>query len=151
SSYQRDLTSCAEWLAQQAVHQCPEVKKHHIRQYSAFLFRRGLSSSSIHRQLSSTRSLFRYFVHEIHCYNSPADDVRAPTEPQRLPRIPDAETPSGALNRGAQEHVVPLTIRYPAIIELLYSSGLRSSELLTLDICALDRREGVVRVTGKGN
>jgi len=151
SSYQRDLTSCAEWLAQQAVHQWPEVKKHHIRQYSAFLFRRGLSSSSIQRQLSSIRSLFRYLVHEGHCYDNPADGVSAPKKPQRLPRILDAETLNEALNRGAQEHDDPLKIRDQAIIELLYSSGLRLSEVVNLDISALDRREGVVRVTGKGN
>lgn len=151
SSYQRDLLSFSQWLAQQAVPAWSAVKKHHVRQYSAQLFRRGMSSTSIQRQLSSVRSLFRYLIHEGYCHNNPADGVSAPKKAQRLPVTLDAETLSDTLNRGAQEHDDPLKIRDQAIIELLYSSGLRLSEAVNLNLHDLDRRDGVVRVTGKGN
>lgn len=151
SNYQRDLTCASQWLAQQGLTSWLATKKHHVRQYSAHLFRRGMSSASIQRQLSSLRSLFRYLIHEGYCQGNPADGVSAPKKPQRLPATLDAETLNVALNQGAQERDDPLKIRDQAIIELLYSSGLRLSEIVSLNLLDVDRREGVVRVTGKGN
>lgn len=150
-AYGRDLTYFCSWLEEQDATNWQQVKKHHVRLYSAHLFRQNNSSKSIQRQLSSIRSLFRYLIHEGICSDNPADGVSAPKSPQRLPKTIDAESLNEALNTGAQAGDDPLLIRDQAIIELLYSSGLRLSEVVNLDTTAVNLHEGIVRVTGKGN
>lgn len=148
--YGRDLHQFALWLEQEQVAQCEEVKKHHVQQYSASLFRQGKSTRTIQRQLSSIRNLFRFLIHQGECNNNPADGVSAPKHAQRLPKVVDTETLNQALNEGATKQEGPLHQRDQAIMELLYSSGLRLSEVVNLDITELDMQEGMVRVTGKG-
>lgn len=150
-SYQRDLTQFTRWLSQQSITQCTDVHKHHVQQYSAYLFRQQKSTKTIQRQLSSIRNLFRFLIEQKECQNNPADNVRSPRHAQRLPKAVDAETLNQALNQGANEQQDPLHLRDHAIIELLYSSGLRLSEVISLDLTTVNLQEGMVRVTGKGN
>lgn len=149
-SYGRDLRHFVSWLEQAQVTQCADVKKHHVQQYSAYLFRQSKSTKTIQRQLSSIRNLFRFLIHQGECSNNPADGVSAPKHAQRLPRVVDTETLNQALNKGAAKQEGPLQQRDQAIMELLYSSGLRLSEVINLNIAELDMQEGMVRVTGKG-
>lgn len=151
-SYQRDLLSFIQWLEKNNEPvSYTAIQKHHVQQFSAHLFRQGKSTKTIQRHLSSLRSLFRFLVHQGNCRNNPAEDVRAPKHAQRLPEIVDAETLNHALDKGAKTPNTPLDVRDQAIVELLYSSGLRLSELLGLNLGHVDLTEGVVRVTGKGN
>lgn len=150
-SYQRDLIQFASWLDQQAITECAAVQKHHVQQYSAYLFRQQKSTKTIQRQLSSIRNLFRFLIEQRECQHNPADNVRSPKHAQRLPKTVDAETLNQALNQGANQQQHPLQLRDHAIMELLYSSGLRLSEVISLDIPAINLHEGMVRVTGKGN
>lgn len=150
-SYSRDLHQFAVWLEQTQAAQWAEVKKHHVQQYSAHLFRQGKSTKTIQRQLSSIRNFFRFLIHQHECQNNPADGVSAPKHAQRLPKVVDTESLNQALNEGAAKQEGPLQQRDQAIMELLYSSGLRLSEVVNLNIAELDMQAGMVRVTGKGN
>jgi len=103
---------------------------------------------SLARKLSSVRSLYRFLVKEGTAESNPARSVAAPRRPRRLPEVlPEAEV---ALLVEAPASKDPLALRDRAFLELLYSSGLRVSELVSLDVGGVDLAEGLVRVLGKG-
>jgi integrase/recombinase XerC len=111
-------------------------------------YRRGLSARSIQRRLSAARSFFRYLLREKHVKTNPVVSVSAPKSPKRLPGNLDADRMARLLDiRGD----TPVINRDRAMLELLYSSGLRLSELVDLDLGDVDARDATVRVTGKGN
>jgi len=103
---------------------------------------------SLGRKLSSVRSLYRFLVKERIATSNPARSVQAPRTPRPLPEVlPEAEV---AALLEAPEAKEPLALRDRAFLELLYSSGLRVSELVGLDAGGVDLAEGLVRVVGKG-
>ncbi|MEI7705233.1 MAG: tyrosine recombinase XerC [Deltaproteobacteria bacterium] len=104
--------------------------------------------ASLSRKLSSVRTFYRFLVKERLATGNPARAVQAPRRARRLPEVlPEADVAALVEAPGADE---PLLLRDRAFLELLYSSGLRVSELTGLDLDDLDLREGLVRVTGKG-
>jgi integrase/recombinase XerC len=118
-----------------------------IRRVVAAEHARGLSGRSIARMLSAWRGLYRYLAQEGLCRHDPCAGLRAPRSPKRLP---DALSPDQA-HRLLEAHGEDvLRVRDRAMLELLYSSGLRLSELAALDWTMLDLTQGTVRVCGKG-
>ena len=104
--------------------------------------------SSIGRKLSTVRSFYRFLVKERAATSNPARAVQAPRRPRKLPEVlPEADV---AALLDAPAGTTPLLLRDHAFLELLYSSGLRVSELTGLDLDDLDLAEGLVRVLGKG-
>ena len=100
------------------------------------------------RKLSSVRSLYRFLVKEGSAPSNPARSVQAPRRPKLLPEVlPEADV---AALVEAPDSPEPLALRDRAFLELLYSSGLRVSELVGLDVGSVDLSEGLVRVLGKG-
>ncbi len=148
SSYGRDLESLVAWCDSEAIDDWPDLDCEHIRSWSARCFRRGVSAKSIQRQLSAARSFFKYLVREHALSVNPAVDVAAPKAKKRLPGNLDADRMARLLDIEGEG---PLVDRDRAILELLYSSGLRLSELTDLDIDDVDLNDATVRVTGKGN
>jgi integrase/recombinase XerC len=120
----------------------------HFRAFSASCYRKGLSARSIQRRLSACRTFFRYLLREKHISKNPVTDVSAPKGKKRLPGNLDADRMAHLLNIPGKG---PLVDRDRAILELLYSSGLRLSELTGLDCGDVDMRDATVHVTGKGN
>lgn len=115
-----------------------------------FLAREAATSgpATLGRKLSSVRSLYRFLVKEGAAGSNPARSVQAPRRPRRLPEVlPEAEV---AVLVESPNSSAPLALRDRAFLELLYSSGLRVSELVGLDLSSLDLAEGLVRVVGKG-
>ena len=119
-----------------------------IRSFLASLHHRTLKRSSIARKLASIRSFFRYLHREGHVKKNPAKLVSTPRVPKALPRfltVDDVfslmESPRGDTFKDARDR---------AILEFLYSSGLRVSELTGLDVVDLDIKESIIRVRGKG-
>jgi integrase/recombinase XerC len=105
--------------------------------------------TSLARKLSTVRTFYRFLVKERIATGNPARAVQAPRRPRRLPEVlPEADV---AALVEAPADGAPLALRDHAFLELLYSSGLRVSELTGLDLDDLDLSEGLVRVTGKGN
>ena len=111
-------------------------------------YRRGLSARSIQRRLSAARTFFRYLLREKAVKTNPVVSVSAPKSPRRLPGNLDADRMARLLDIPGD---TPIVNRDRAILELLYSSGLRLSELTDLDCADVDDRDATVRVTGKGN
>ena len=111
-------------------------------------YRRGLSSKSIQRRLSAARTFFRYLLREKHVKTNPVVSVSAPKSPKRLPGNLDADRMARLLDISGD---TPIINRDRAILELLYSSGLRLAELVDLDCGDVDAQDATVRVTGKGN
>jgi integrase/recombinase XerC len=154
AAYERDLRALAAWCTQQAIADWNRLDHGHVRAFAARSHAGGLSPASIQRRLSAVRSFYLFLQREGLCSHNPAMDVRAPKRPKRLPRTLDADQMARVLEKppstpkGANES---LAARDFAIMELLYSSGLRLAELVGLDLGALDLADRTVRVTGKGN
>jgi integrase/recombinase XerC len=159
--YQRDLTALAAWCDQQGIREWADLDQGHVRAFVARSHAGGLGSRSIQRRLSAIRTFYEFLLRESHgggpgrsrVYFNPAVDVRAPKGPKRLPRTLDADQMARVLEKpapvppGADQR---LAIRDLAIMELLYSSGLRLAELVNLDLLRLNLPDRTVRVTGKG-
>ena len=111
-------------------------------------YRRGLSAKSIQRRLSAARTFFRYLLREKHVKTNPVVSVSAPKAPKRLPGNLDADRMARLLEIPGDTAIIN---RDRAMLELLYSSGLRLSELVDLDLGDVDAQDATVRVTGKGN
>jgi integrase/recombinase XerC len=120
---------------------------HDIRRMVSSVHGRGLSGRSIARMLSAWRGLFRFLAREKLCAHDPCSGVRAPRSPKRLPA---ALSPDEARRLVEVEGDDVFAVRDRAMLELLYSSGLRLSELAALDWSMLDFAEASVRVLGKG-
>jgi integrase/recombinase XerC len=104
--------------------------------------------ASLGRKLSSVRSLYRFLVKERLAPGNPARSVQAPRKPRKLPEVLPEEEVAALVEAPALSE--PLSLRDRAFLELLYSSGLRVSELVGLDVDGIDLAEGLVRVLGKG-
>jgi len=147
-SYQRDLMVLLEFVNAQEVHQWDELDGRQIRSFVAWRHRQGIGGRSLQRNLSATRAFYRYLIGEGVAQHNPAEGVQAPKSPQKLPKLLDVDQAAKLLEIDAKD---TLAIRDRAILELMYSSGLRLSELVMLDLVSLDLADAVVTVVGKGN
>ena len=146
--YRRDIDALRSWCEENGIDRWPDLDSEHVRSYSAACFRRGLSPRSIQRRLSAARTFFRYLLREKHVRHNPVQSVSAPKGARRLPGNLDADRMARLLDIPGDG---PLVDRDRAILELLYSSGLRLAELTDLDLGDVDVGDATVRVTGKGN
>jgi integrase/recombinase XerC len=147
SNYGRDLRALAAWCDTQGFTDWKQLDQGHVRAFAARSHAGGLGPRSIQRRLSALRSFFRHLQREGLTKVNPGEGVRAPKSPKRLPRALDADQMTQLLEAPAEG---ALGHRDRAIMELLYSSGLRLAELVSLDLAALDLTDRTVRVTGKG-
>ena len=119
-----------------------------IRSYLSFLHHKKLKKTSISRKLATIRSFYKYLHREGYVKSNPAKLVSSPKVPKNLPRFLAIDDVFALMNK-PQGDTFRAT-RDKAILELLYSSGLRVSELTSIDISDLDIKESLVRVKGKG-
>ena len=147
-NYRRDLETLVDFCGREGVDGWHAVDSEHIRAWSASCFRKGLSARSIQRRLSAARTFFRYLIREKHVSRNPITSVSAPKAKKRLPGNLDADRMARLLDLPGDG---PIVDRDRAMLELLYSSGLRLAELVDLDLGDVDMAEATVRVTGKGN
>jgi integrase/recombinase XerC len=147
SGYTRDLRSLVLFCDNSAIKSWTDLNDHLVRAYVAQSHRRGLSGRSIQRSLSALRSFSRYLIRKGLLNSNPAQDVRAPKTPHRLPYSLDVDRVQGLLDGEAGDW---LAQRDLAMMELMYSSALRLSELVALDLPHINLRHGEARVLGKG-
>ena len=147
SSYRRDLDSFFTFLKEKND-SWEEVQDHHVRGFVAQERRRGLSARSIQRALSSIRSFFNYLLDEEVVETNPAANISSPKSAQLLPKALDTDLVKRLLDFKPQGDI---EIRDKAMVELLYSSGLRLSELCGLNMDSISIKERSCRVVGKGN
>ena len=146
--YQRDLKALAEYCEKYDVSGWNHLDSEHVRAFAAACYRAGLSARSIQRRLSAARTFYRYLLREKYVRKNPVDAVSAPKSGKRLPGNLDADRMAKLLEIRGEG---PIVARDRAILELLYSSGLRLAELTGLDIGDIDLADRTVHVTGKGN
>lgn len=125
-----------------------QIQNTQIRRFIATLNGRGLSGKSIARALSAWRGYYDYLVQHKGYSQNPVTGLRAPKSPKTLPQALSTDL---AVKFVDIQGDALLEQRDHAIFELFYSSGLRLSELVNLDIDMLDFSDGTVTVTGKGN
>lgn len=124
-----------------------QLQTHHIRRFVAQLHGRGLSGRSLGRKLSAWRGLYVYLARDHGFIHNPCLGMRAPKSPKMLPQALSPDEARQLLEGNADG---PLELRDKAMFELFYSSGLRLSELVDLQLGQIDFAEGTVQVTGKG-
>ena len=126
-----------------------DLKNHQIRRFVASLHGQGLGGKSLARMLSAWRSFYNYLIRDHRYTNNPCAGLRAPKSPRNLPHTLSPDEAVRMVDLPDNDGV--LTLRDKAMFELLYSSGLRLAELVSLNPDALNVSEGTVRVTGKGS
>ena len=147
NSYKRDLTGFSSFLKKEK-NSWDEIRDHQVREFINRERRRGLSPRSLKRVLSSIRSFFNYLTDEEIVSSNPALGISTPKSTQLLPKALDVDLVKKLLDFKPQGD---LEIRDKAMVELLYSSGLRLSELCGLNLETISIKERSCRVVGKGN
>ncbi|KGA42723.1 site-specific tyrosine recombinase XerD [Pectobacterium odoriferum] len=148
ASYRLDLRTLAEWLE----HHDNGLLQAQALDLQAFLADRvegGYKATSSARLLSAMRRFFQYLYREKHRSDDPSAVLSSPKLPQRLPKDLSEAQVDALLNVPSIEQ--PLELRDKAMLEVLYATGLRVSELVSLTMSDVSLRQGVVRVLGKGN
>lgn len=148
SAYQCDLTQFSQWLDEKGMDDIVDADSLSIRNWVAALHRQGIGGKTLQRKLSSLRSFYQFLVRKRLLKNNPAVDIRAPKTARTLPKTLDADTLTQLLEIDSDDI---LAVRDKAMMELFYSSGLRLSELVDLDLESIDLQEASLRATGKGN
>jgi len=150
-SYREDLTALAGYLAEARGGAPPEpgqITVLDLRGYVAALHEAGYAQTTIARRLASMRSFFRFGLREGWMQTNPAKPLRNPRRPRRLPHFLSGEEIGRLLAAPANSH--PMGLRDRAILETMYSAGLRVSEVVGLDQSNLDFDAELLRVRGKG-
>ncbi len=148
TNYQRDLRHLTDFCVKQKFEHWSELQPNDIRQHVANRHRQGLSSASLQRELSAMRSFYQYLLKNDLVTLNPAKYVKAPKSIRKLPKTLDVDQIGGLLDAGTDS---VLEVRDVAMFELFYSSGLRLSELVDLNLPDLDLSDKSLRIqSGKG-
>ena len=150
-SYGEDLSALSDYLAESRGGECPqpgEITVLDLRGYVSALSGAGYAKSTIARRLASLRSFFRFGRREGWVKHNPAKPLRNPRKGRSLPHVLSAEDLGRLLV--APPAGKPMGLRDRAILETMYSAGLRVSEVVGLNDGDLDFAAGVIRIRGKG-
>jgi integrase/recombinase XerC len=146
-AYQRDLKFFLEYCKEQRINKWQAMDGHRVRGFVAWRHRQGTGGKSLQRNLSAIRVFYRYLIEQGMAKQNPAEGILAPKTPRKLPKALDADQATQLMLINDQSL---LAVRDRAMLELMYSSGLRLSELIQLNMNNLDLRDAVVTVLGKG-
>jgi len=146
SAYRSDLTAFARWLNRKSV-RLEEAQDADLRDYLGSF--KQTSARTLARRLSSLRRFYLYFVREGTVQHDPSARVESPRIGRPLPKSLTESDVEALLN--APDTNTTLGLRDRAMLEVLYATGLRVSELITLTLTQINMRQGLVRVIGKGN
>jgi integrase/recombinase XerC len=147
AAYRRDLAALAHWCDRNGLEDWGELDHQHVRTFAARSHARGLKGRSIQRRLAALRTFFGFLQREGATRRNPGIDVPAPKSGKRLPDALDVDQMARLL---AFKPTNALEVRDLALMELLYSGGLRLAELTGLKVGDIDLRQGGARVLGKG-
>ena len=153
SAYQRDLTDFFNFCENKKL-QLQDIEASDLREYLAERVERDqLSSSSLQRHLTSIRQFMKWAEQGQYLVQNPSEDFKLKRQPRPLPGMIDIETINQILDQAAPEKILDqqLWLRDKAMLELLYSSGLRLAELQGLSFKDIDFNRMLLRITGKGN
>lgn len=148
-NYSTDVLGFLHFLQKEGIASLEEVRPSHIRQYLGELLASGIVRASAARKLSALRSFFRFVNSEGLIHNDPLSKVSGPKREKRLPEFLTASEIRTLIE--SPDTSTPYGLRDRALLELLYASGLRVSEIVSLDIKNVDLSMRQIRVRGKGS
>jgi integrase/recombinase XerC len=143
-AYSKDLDEFSSFVDRKAK----DIDNLDIRSFMASLHHKGLKKTSISRKLATVRAFFKYLHREGYVKKNPAKLVSSLKIEKNLPGFLDIDETFSLMEAPSGETFIPARDR--AILEMLYSSGLRVSELTSLNISDIDIKESLIRVKGKG-
>jgi len=149
-NYSHDLDQFLQYLEEKEIENWKQCNVFFMRAFIASKFRNGLGGRSIQRHIATIRSFFSYLVREDVIKTNPMVGLSAPKATRKLPNPLDVDQVSQLLNN-TKTDPTPIIIRDLAMMELMYSSGLRLAELVSLNVNDVDMKECIVPVTGKGS
>ena len=147
-SYETDLLSLVQFLRREGIDSFDNVHKESLRAFIGSLLDGGFGQRSVARKIASMRSFFKYLRRQKITEGNPALVLITPKVAKRLPSYLDEESVRRLVSLPDQH--TPNGKRDTAILELFYSTGIRLSELIGLDIDDLKQEEGLIKVRGKG-
>ena len=147
-AYEADISSFFQWLDNEDL-KYKNLQEDHINQYISFLFQRKMRSSSVNRKISSIKSFYIFLVKRNFVKNSPLNDLVTPKQEKYLPESMSEAEVDKLLNSPDVSNRIEN--RDKAMIEMLYATGMRISELVNLKITDVDMKRCVVKVFGKGS
>ena len=147
-AYEADISSFFQWLDNKDL-KYKNLQEDHINQYISFLFQRKMRSSSVNRKISSIKSFYIFLVKRNFVKNSPLNDLVTPKQEKYLPESMSEAEVDKLLN--SPDVANKIENRDKAMIEMLYATGMRISELVNLKITDVDMKRCVVKVFGKGS
>lgn len=151
SGYKNDLLMCDDFLKQANNNMelgKGELEHSWLRRYLGELQKKQYSRTTIARKLAALRTYFRFLCREKYCQENPAKILHTPKLEMRLPKFLYPEEMTTLIDTTGTDNVINLRDR--AILETLYSSGMRVSELVSLNTTDMELEQGVARVMGKG-
>jgi integrase/recombinase XerC len=148
TNYQRDLQKFCDYCTQHNLTSLENIQSNNIRQMVAQLHRQGLAGKSLSRWLSAMRSFFEFAIRKQWIKNNPADAIQAPKSPKKLPKTLDVDQTAKFVEVVGES---TLATRDRAMLELMYSSGLRLAEVVGLNLQDIDLSDSMVTVLGKGS
>jgi integrase/recombinase XerC len=149
-SYLGDLERLRGFCDQRELREWGDVRPQDARRFVGEAHRQGVSGATIRRYLSTARTFYRFLLREGAADTNPFDGVPAPRTGKTLPQALSAEEAASLMEIEDPQGGV-LVHRDRALVELIYSSGLRLAEVVGLNLTDLDLGEALVRVTGKGS
>ena len=147
-AYAGDLAFFLNYCKELDVVKWQDLDGRQVRGYITQRHRQGTGGRSLRRNLSSIRAFYKYLLSRGEVTKNPAEGITTPKTEKRLPKTLDVDQTSRLVEIKGDK---ALTLRDRAILELMYSSGLRLAECVSLVIYSVDIRDGLVTVTGKGN
>ena len=147
-AYEADISSLFQWLDTEDL-KYNNLQENHINQYISFLFQRKMRSSSVNRKISSIKSFYIFLVKRNFVKNSPLNDLVTPKQEKYLPESMSEAEVDKLLNSPDVSNKIEN--RDKAMIEMLYATGMRISELVNLKMTDVDMKRCVVKVFGKGS
>ena len=148
-SYKNDISSFAAWVEKSPDIPLAKTTKSNINQYIAHLFKSGLKSSSVNRKISTIKSFFIFLLKKKHILLSPVEDIDMVRQEKYLPVSMSEKEVELLLKSPSLDSFIGRRDR--AMIEMLYATGMRISELINLKITDVDCNRLVAKVMGKGS
>lgn len=148
-SYQRDMVAFTDHLRKQGVSQIEESTRNHIVGYLCMLQEKGRATATLSRNLASIRAFYQFLVRDKYIEKDPSIHLETPKIEKRLPKVLSVEEVERLLESPPMDH--PAGLRDKAMLELLYATGIRVSELVQLAVGDVNLEMGFLKCMGKGS
>ncbi len=155
AAYRNDLTQFHAFLTQAGLirdeHDWSAITRDHLISYILFLREREYASATVARKVAAMKSFFQFLLHTDVISDNPAEDLDSPKVKKQLPQVLTPAEVDQLLAVPSEGRRSPKALRDTALLELLYATGMRVSEVADLTLDDVDLKAGTVRCVGKGN